>query len=406
MITRVAPGVPKGTAAAPPSKSMAHRLLLCAGLCQGETSRIRNVAPSQDVLATIDCLQAFTCGVEWEGQDLLVTGADVFRGPDGPLVCRESGSTLRFFLPIALLSGKLARFTGWGRLMERPQEVYGDLCRERGMFFHQDEQSLTVMGPLQAGDFHLTGAVSSQFISGLLFALPLLGGNSHILIQPPLESRPYVDLTQSALETFGVHTAWAGEGFLSVPGGQSYAPRDVAVEGDWSNGAFLLAMNALGGQVEVTGLRPDSPQGDREVTEHLEALVQGRPTIDLRDCPDLGPVLMAVAAACNGAEFTGTRRLAMKESDRGAAMAAELSAFGAHVTVEEDRITVDAAPLHAPDRPLCGHNDHRVVMALLLLLMRTGGEIEDAQAVDKSYPGLYEQLKDLGIEVTCYDDRP
>ena len=403
MIARVTPGVPRGTAAAPPSKSMAHRLLLCAGLCPGETSRVRGVAPSQDVLATIECLQAFGCGVERDGEDLLVTGGDVFRGPEGPLVCRESGSTLRFCIPLALLSGRRARFTGWGRLMERPQGVYADLCRERGLLFKQDGQSVTVKGPLTPGTYRLTGSVSSQFISGLLFALPLLGGPSHILIEPPFESRPYVELTQSALETFGVHTAWAGEYFLSIPGGQRCAPRDVSVEGDWSNGAFLLAMNTLGGRVEVTGLRPDSLQGDREVVEHLEALSKGRPTIDLRDCPDLGPVLMAVAAACNGAEFVGTRRLAMKESDRGAAMAAELAAFGAHVTVEEDRITVDAVPLRAPDRVLHGHNDHRIVMALLLLLTRTGGEIDDAQAVEKSYPGLYAQLKDLGIEVTCHD---
>lgn len=403
MIAHVTPGIPRGSAAAPPSKSLAHRLLLCAGLCKGGKSRVRNVVPSQDILATIDCLQVFGCGVEWDGTDLLITGGDIFRGAEGKFVCRESGSTLRFLIPLALLSGKPARFTGWGRLLERPQSVYADLCRERRLLFRQDEQSITVKGPLAPGDFQLTGSISSQFISGLLFALPLLHGNSHILIAPPFESQSYVELTQSALADFGVNTAWAGEGFLCVPGGQRYSPQDVAVEGDWSNAAFLLAMNTLGGQVEVTGLRSDSLQGDRVVTEHLEALSAGRPVIDLQDCPDLGPVLMATAAACHGAEFIHTRRLALKESDRGAAMAAELSAFGTRVTVEENRIAVDAAPLRTPDRVLRGHNDHRIVMALLLLLMRTGGKIDDAQAVEKSYPGLYEQLKGLEIEVSLYD---
>ena len=402
MIAAVRPGTARGTVAAPPSKSMAHRLLLCAGLAAGE-SRIAGVAPSQDVLATCGCLEAMGCAVDRQGDRALVRGCDPFRGAEGDLVCRESGSTLRFFLPLALLSGRPARLTGWGRLLERPQTVYEDLCRERGLLFAREPGAILVRGPLAPGTFRLTGSVSSQFISGLLFALPLLPGDSRIEIEPPLESRPYVELTRSALRDFGVETAWEGENALLIPGSQRYRPRDRAVEGDWSNAAFLLALNTLGGQVEVTGLREDSLQGDRVVRRHLEALAKGRPTIDLTDCPDLGPVLMAAAAACHGAVFTGTRRLAMKESDRGRAMAEELAAFGVPAAVEEDRITVASAPLRRPDRTLRGHNDHRIVMALLLLLLQTGGGIDDAQAVEKSYPDLYEQMKTLGIEVTLHD---
>ena len=402
MIAAVRPALPRGTAAAPPSKSMAHRLLLCAGLAEGE-SRIIGVAPSQDVLATRDCLRALGCTMEEQGEELVLRGCDPFRGAEGDLVCRESGSTLRFFLPLALLSGRPARFTGWGRLMERPQEVYEELCRERGLLFRREQGAILVQGPLTPGTFSLTGGVSSQFISGLLFALPLLAGDSLVEIRPPFESRSYVELTRSALHDFGVETAWEGEYRLRIPGGQAYRPRRAVVEGDWSNGAFLLAMNTLGGHVEVTGLREDSLQGDRVVLRHLAALDEGCPTIDLTDCPDLGPVLMAVAAARNGAVFTGTRRLAMKESDRGRAMAEELSAFGIPVAVEEDRITVASAPLRRPDRMLRGHNDHRIVMALLLLLFLTGGEIDDAQAVEKSYPNLFSQLNTLSTEVTLRD---
>jgi len=399
MIASVKPGKACGTVKAPPSKSMAHRMMICAGLSRGE-SRVRGVIDSQDMLAAMDCLKTMGCALRLEGEELAISGCDPVWGAGGDMVCRESGNTLRFFIPLALISGKETRFTGWGRLMARPQEVYETLCRDKGMVFRRGEGAITVQGPLQAGEFRLTGSVSSQFISGLLFALPLLTGDSRIVIEPPFESRSYVELTRDALREFGVETKWESEYTLFVPGGQSYRPQRTEVEGDWSNGAFLLALNAMGGDVEVTGLRADSGQGDRVVTEHLAALQKGRAEIDLTDCPDLGPVLMAVAAAHHGAVFTGTRRLAMKESDRGQAMAQELAAFGVPVTVEENEIRVEAATLAPPSRTLHGHNDHRIVQALLLLLLRTGGSIDDALAVEKTYPAVYAELRRLGIEIS------
>ena len=202
-----------------------------------------------------------------------------------------------------------------------------------------------------------------------------------------------------ALQSFGVKASWQDSKRIFVPGGQRYVARDMTVEGDYSGAAFYGAMNVLGSDVTVLGLAKDSLQGDKVYASYMQQLANGTPEIGISDCPDLGPVLFAVAAAKNGAVFTGTKRLKIKESDRAAAMAQELAAFGTKVTVEENSVTVIPADFHAPDRVLQGHNDHRIVMSLAVLLMLTGGEIQGAQAVRKSFPDFYEKLKQLGIEV-------
>ncbi|MBO4830970.1 MAG: 3-phosphoshikimate 1-carboxyvinyltransferase [Oscillospiraceae bacterium] len=392
MTVTIYPSVPVGTVKAPPSKSMAHRLLICAGLAKGG-SRVRGVAPSDDVLATIDCLRALGASVDIDGETALVRGADPRRAVPGVLNCRESGSTLRFFTPLCALSGRETVLEGSGTLFRRPLEPYEDLFRERGLLFAKTERSLTVRGPLGPGTFELPGDVSSQFISGLLFTLPLLEGDSVIRLRPPVESRAYTDMTLSALGSFGVNASWNGDLELLVPGGQEYLPRDVSVEGDWSNAAFFLAMGA-----DVTGLDPDSLQGDKVCAEHFAVLDRGHAEIDISGCPDLGPVLMACAALKSGGTFTGTRRLALKESDRGAAMAEELGKFGVRVSVEENRITVSGGA-KTPSEPLSGHDDHRIVMALSVLCTRTGGTIEGAEAVSKSFPDFFERLKDLNVRM-------
>ena len=394
MTVTISPGTPRGCIVAPPSKSMAHRLLLCAGLAEGE-SRIGGVALSEDVAATLDCLKVI--GADWtlDGDTVTIRGTDVrgFRG--GVLPCRESGSTLRFCLPLCLLSGACAELTGEGRLPERPLTVYEEVCRERALLFARDGKAVRVRGPLPPGDYVLPGDVSSQFVSGLLFALPLLDGDSTITLIPPVESRSYLALTVDALRQFGVTVEWDNDTRFHVPGGQRPGARKLNVEGDWSNAAFFRAM-----EIPVTGLAPESRQGDRVCEEYFTALRNGTDEPpDLSDCPDLGPVLFAYAALHGGGRFTGTARLRIKESDRAAAMAAELARFGVQTILEENAFTVPPSPLHAPAEALDGHNDHRIVMALAVLCTKTGGTIRGAEAVRKSFPDFFERLRSLGIEV-------
>ncbi len=398
----IRPGVARGTVAAPPSKSMAHRLLICAALAEGE-SAVRGVDRSEDILATADCLSALGASVTWEGRTVRVRGCDPRKSGPAVLRCRESGSTLRFMIPLCLLSGSSMRLEGSETLLSRPLSVYEDLCRNQGLTLQRSDGGLLAEGQLAPGEYAVPGSISSQFITGLLFALPLLPGDSRIRLIPPVESRSYLALTLQALRDAGVSVSWADEYTLSVHGGAVYRPQDTEVEGDYSNAAFFEAFNCFGGNVAVTGLRTDSLQGDRVYQEYFPRLAAGPAELDLTDCPDLAPVLFAVAALCHGASFTGTRRLRFKESDRGAAMAEEMAKFGVALTLEENRITVPAAPLRAPVEPLDSHNDHRIAMALSLLCTRAGGQIRCAEAVRKSFPDYWEKLRSLGIDVEVHN---
>ena len=234
----------------------------------------------------------------------------------------------------------------------------------------------------------------------MLFALPLCEKDSILRIVPPIESRSYLDLTIEALSAFGVDIIWTDDKTLYIKGNQTYRSADVSVEGDYSNAAFFAALSSFGHDVNVTGLSEQSHQGDKAYIKFFELLDKGTPTIHIGDCPDLGPILMAVAAAKHGAVFTGTKRLKIKESDRGTVMAQELAKFGASVTVREDSIVVYPLCFHAPTAPLFGHNDHRVVMALSTLLSFTGGTIEGAEAVKKSLPEYFELMKSIGAVFT------
>ena len=393
MNVTIFPSDPAGTVAAPPSKSMAHRLLICAGQTIGETT-VRGAALSEDVSATVDCLRALHVDCAYRNGDVTVTGYTPHCGEEGAVLpCRESAGTLRFFLPMCL-SGPPVTFTGSERLLARPLGPYEDVCRKQGILFVKDARSLRVQGKLSPGEFRLPGDVSSQFVSGLLFALPMLRGDSLIRLRPPVESRSYIDMTIAALHTFGVETRWLDRETIAVPGRQYYHWRsEVTVEGDWSNAAPFLALG-----VPVTGLDPDSLQGDRVCTAYFDALRQGPATLDLADCPDLGPLLFAFAAAHRGGSFTGTRRLRFKESDRGWAMQEELRKFGVEMRIEANAITVGHG-LRAPAEALDGHGDHRVVMALAMLCAKTGGTITGAEAVSKSFPDFFERLETLGVKL-------
>ena len=398
MQAKIFPSVARGRMIAPPSKSAAHRLLICAGFSP-ERSVIHGVAASQDMLATMDCLRALGAEIDYTEGVVTIHGVDPAAAPDCTLPCRECGSTMRFFVPVALLSGSKIRLTGSETLLKRPMSVYESICAEQGLSYALDSSALTVSGRLTPGRYSVAGNISSQFISGLCFALPLLRGDSEIEIIPPVESRPYIDMTLEALRAFGVRASFTSPTTISIPGGQHYAGRELAVEGDYSNAAFFEALTTLGGEVFMLGLRPDSLQGDRVYRRYFKALAAGFADINLSDCPDLGPVCMAVAAAKHGAHFRGTRRLRIKESDRCACMAEELAKFGVRCAVGEDDMTVFPSALKAPTESLSGHNDHRIVMALSVLATLTGGVIEGAQAVNKSLPDFFERLKTLGIEV-------
>lgn len=403
MRAEIKPAFPRGRVLAPPSKSMAHRLLIGAALSLGE-STIHHIADSDDIRATMTCLSALGATFVKKGSTVTVHGADVTRRPPHvDLYCHESGSTLRFLIPLALLGGESASFTGSEKLFTRPLDVYEKIARHEGLTFQKGNGSLQVGGRLTGGDFRVVGNVSSQFISGLLFALPLCPVDSRILITPPVESRSYIDLTVQALSYFGIDIVWTDEHTLFIRGNQAYRAAECTVEGDYSNAAFFSALSLLGGEVTVEGLRADSLQGDRAYINYFDMLTRGTPTIHLGNCPDLGPILMALAAARNGAVFCGTRRLKLKESDRGAAMAAELAKFGTSVEVLDDSIVVYPLAFHAPSERLCGHNDHRIVMALSTLLTKTGGEITGAEAVAKSLPEYFDMLSTLGVEVTRYE---
>ena len=314
------------------------------------------------------------------------------------LDCGESGSTLRFMIPLCMLSGAKITLTGSERLFARNLTIYEEIAKQNGILFEKGNNSLLVCGKLQSGDYKVSGNISSQFISGLLFALPLLDGDSSLQIVGEYESEPYVNLTIKSLNDFGIVIEKSNRTY-KIKGGQKYISKNMTVEGDYSNAAFLDGFNLLGGDVTVTGLNPTSLQGDKIYREMYEALKNGEKQFDLSQCPDLAPVMFALSAVFGGAHFTGTARLKIKESDRAAAMAQELCKFGIKVDVGENDVTVHGGELMTPSETLCGHNDHRIVMALSLLCTITGGSISEAESVAKSYPDYFKKIKSLGIEI-------
>ncbi|MBR2079408.1 MAG: 3-phosphoshikimate 1-carboxyvinyltransferase, partial [Clostridia bacterium] len=264
--------------------------------------------------------------------------------------------------------------------------------------------TLKCKGKLEGGNFTVKGDISSQFISGLLFALPLSSENSTIELIPPVESMDYINMTIDAMKSFGVEIKWQNETTLFVKGNQKYESRNLSVEGDYSNAAFIESFNLFGGEVKTTGLNENSLQGDKVYREYFKKLNEGTPTLDVRNCPDLAPILMTVASMKNGAVLTGTRRLKIKESDRAEVMKKELSEFGAKITVKENEVIIEKTDLHPPKETLYAHNDHRVAMSLSVIASLYGGTIEGAECVKKSYPDFFEQMKKLGLEVKLSDD--
>lgn len=400
-----------------PSKSAGHRMMICAALAKG-SSRIENPGVSQDIQATAGALRALSlASFEQRGNELLVNGfgGESQAQPESVRVadCGESGSTLRFLLPLAL-DGIETVFTGSGRLLERPMTLYETLFKERGIRYEQTKNGIVVKGRLESGVYRCRGDISSQFISGLLFALPLAAGNSRIELSTPLESRGYVELTIEAMSMFGVTAHWEGENAIVIPGGQTYTPANVRVEGDYSHAAFFLVAGAIGGGIGCSGLKNDTLQGDRAILDVLRSMgakieesngvITAHPSqlhgavIDAAQIPDLVPVLAVAACAAQGeTRIINAARLRIKESDRLSAMAKELCALGGAVSELSDGLIIRGTGR------LCGgrvdsHNDHRVAMSLAVASSICTSDVilSGYASVKKSAPDFFDEFKVCG----------
>lgn len=398
MKIEIKPSTLCGEIIAPPSKSIAHRFLICGALSRGE-NRINGVSGSDDMKATLSCLSALGASVKRDGNSVTIFGG-LNAKKEATLDCIESGSTLRFMIPVALASGAdKITFKGSERLIARGVEVYEEVLADKGVRIGKGKNEIVVSGTLESGNYVLRGDVSSQYVTGLMLSLATLNSDSTIEILPPVESRPYIDMTIAVLEKFGVKIEETEKNKFFVKGGQRFASGAYDVEGDWSNGAILFALNAFGSNVAVSGLDENSVQGDKVCVEIFRALEKGNATIDLSDCPDLAPIAFVVAAEKNGATFTGTERLKIKESDRAAVMAEELAKFGARVDVFDDYVVVHKAELHASSKEIRSHNDHRIAMSLAVLMTKYGGVLDGAEAVKKSFPGFFDVMKRAGAKV-------
>lgn len=399
MKVKILPSKTSGEVSAPPSKSFAHRYLIGSVLSRGKCV-IKNIADSDDISATLSCIEQFGGSVTKDGNIVTVIPTNEKQIENAVFDCKESGSTLRFFIPVVLATGaKNCTFLGSERLLARGIKEYEKLFENSDVTIKSDEKSIEVNGTLSAGNYEISGEVSSQYTTGMLFALSRLSGKSTLKITGNAESRAYVDMTIKVLKDFGADIAEPEKNFFEINGKGRLSPGEFTVEGDWSNAAFLIALSRLLGTISVSGLNENSVQGDRFLSVAFDALDGENAEIDLKDCPDLAPILFAYAAYKNGGKFINTRRLRVKESDRANVMAEELKKFGANVKVYENSVEIEKTQLKPPIVPLCGHNDHRIVMALSVLAAVFGAEIDGAEAVNKSYPDFFRVIKKAGVNV-------
>ena len=386
MDIRITPHILSGSVTPPPSKSMAHRVVLALALSDG-TGTISNLNDSQDIQATQRCVAALKAAVP---------------GQLPFLDCGESGSTLRFVIPIALAVSGGGVFTGRGRLMERPQKPYFDIFDEKGISYEQKGNTLTIQGQMTPGVYQLPGNVSSQFVTGLLYALPLLPGDSEIRVTTPLESQGYVDMTLEVLEQFGISVQNENYETFRIPGNQTFHARDITVESDWSQAGFWYAANFLDNQVHLQNLNPASSQGDMVVSELYWKLARpGDCSIDVSGCPDLLPPLAVMAAVRSGTtHFVNAARLRIKESDRLTTVHQMLEALGGQAEEAPDSLTIHGISA-LTGGTVDGANDHRIVMAAAIAATACTAPVTilGAQAVNKSYPSFWEEYQRLGGDV-------
>lgn len=394
---KIYPGKISGSINAPSSKSMGHRALICASLAKGK-SIISNIGSSKDIEATINVLKKLGASIEVIGNKAIVEGINPFDTKESLLDCYESGSTLRFLIPLFTLSDKIQTFTGHGKLMSRPLDLYAKIYDD----FKLEGSFLKVRGPLKAGEYHLDGSISSQFFTGLLFALPLLEGDSKITIENKLESKSYIEMTIDVLSYFGVKIDFK-DNVLYIKGGQVYQARDYEVEADYSGAAFLKLLSVINNEIEIKGLNENSKQGDKVFFEFVEEMKKDHPVFDLKDCPDLGPALMVLGCLSKkDVIINSIERLRIKESDRVDCMISELNKFGFMIEANSHSLVIKKSKINDIDNIVIDpHNDHRIAMALscLATIYTKPLTILDEKCVSKSYPDFYKDLMSLGIKV-------
>lgn len=390
----------KGTIKVPPSKSISHRALICAALSKGE-SQIHDLLGCEDIDATCDALVALGAEIRTENGITYVKGIE--NPPEkAEINCRESGSTLRFIIPVAAALGVEAVFTGCGKLPTRPITPYINEFKNHGVEFISDTMPYHIKGKLTSGVFSVPGDISSQFITGLLFALPLIEGSSTIVMTSPLQSKPYADITLQCMKYFGVETL-EFNGNYSVKGIQQYKPAEYTVEGDCSQAAFFAVANQIGSSIEITGLNSNSVQGDRAVFDIIENMIKIGENysgfdVDATDIPDLVPILTVLAAFADGvSHIRGCKRLRIKESDRLESISTVLNSLGANVTIINDELEI--VGVKELTGGICSSfNDHRIAMSLAIASQRCTEDliITDTECVAKSYPTFFEDFRSLG----------
>ncbi len=409
----VKPSKLNGTVTAPPSKSDVHRAIICAALSGGKC-KIAPVALSNDIKATIGCIEALGAAASIENGVLSVDSTAVFSKKTALLDCGESGSTLRFFVPVAAAGGVRTEFIGHGSLVSRPVGLFSDILPKAGVECETDGVlPLKISGQLKSGTFKVPGNISSQFITGLLFALPLLSGDSKIVLTTVLESEAYVDMTIRTMSRFGVKVERTDYGYF-VRGNQRYAACDYRTDGDWSQAAFFMTAGALCGEIRVDGVDENSTQGDKKIAELLRSFgadvkfdnngvrVKKAPLkaidIDARQIPDLVPILSVAASLADGTTVIhSAERLRIKESDRLKTTAAMLNALGGSVEEKPDGLVIHGCG-KLRGGTVDGSNDHRIVMAASIAALRADGDvtITDMESINKSFPNYFEEYKRLG----------
>jgi len=403
----IKPAVLSGKISAPPSKSVAHRLLICSALSTG-VSKISGLQMSKDIVATIEALTALGAKISVDGDVATISGIDSLnRGEILDINCNESGSTLRFLIPVASALGVNARFLGEGKLPERPINPFLTELTKNGINFnYNNTMPFSISGQLKAGEYVIDGAISSQFITGLLFALPLLDGNSEIILTSTLQSKPYVDITIGCLKQFGVEILEKSNGF-SISGNQKYKPNNAVVEGDFSQGAFYFVANAIGNDIEISNLDRKSLQGDKKIIEIIEKIKYNNCSslkpfkIDASDIPDIVPILAVLASFCDGvSEIKNVARLRIKESDRLEAISSCINKIGGNVVAKADSLVITGVGAFKGG-VVDSFNDHRIAMSMAVAATKCTQSltIKNANCVEKSYPDFFTDYAKLGGNV-------
>lgn len=412
------PSVCKNQVNIPPSKSISHRAIICACLSNGK-SIIRNIAFSDDIKVTIEGMRKLGAIIKQYEDYLEIEGiGEINKINDTIINCKESGSTLRFFIPIFSLTNQEISFKGEGRLMKRPQTIYKDIFIKDNLEFNQYDDEIIIKGSIKSGEYTLDGNVSSQFITGLMFALSMLKKDSIIKINPPFESKSYVNLTIQTMKAFGIDICFANENTLKIKGSQKYKACDYTVEGDYSQLAFFGVLGAINNDISCIGVNHNSLQGDKVIIDilkksgvNIELIEKGylikksninATNIDLSDCPDLGPILTILAMYANGTtKIYNAQRLRLKESDRIDAMETELKKLSCDIKSIKDEIIITGKKDYYALSNVYAHNDHRIAMSLAVAgtCLKSSITIENAECVNKSYPNFFDDLKKLGISV-------